>query len=65
MYQTRIKELAPAYEARHIKAFMRLEFGTLDHLSPAKFKAEVEIACACIDEGGNVSAEALAKSFGL
>ena len=65
MYQQLIQELAPGHDARHIEAFMRLEFGTLDHLSREKFAREVRMAEACIDEGGEDMAEGLAKSYGL
>ena len=71
MYQRLIKaELARTgfigkYDARHIEAFMRLEYGCLDGLSKSKFAAEVKICRECIDAGGIVSAEDLAKSYGL
>lgn len=65
MYRDRIKNLAPGHDPRHIEAFMRVEFGTLDHLGPDRFRAEVAIAVACIEEGGIEMAERLAKSYGL
>lgn len=65
MYQARIKEIAPTYDPRHIEAFMRSEHGTLDKLSPSRFKSEVRIACMCVDEGGQEMAEKIAKSYGL
>ena len=52
MYQDRIKQIAPTYDPRHIEAFMRLEYGTLDNLSPAKFRRECGIAADCIQTGG-------------
>lgn len=64
-YATRIKNLAPGYSPRHIEAYMRLPGGTLDALSPGRFKAEVDIAKACIDHGGPEAAERLALSYGL
>jgi hypothetical protein len=65
-----IAELAPQdapadLDARHIEAFMRLQYGTLDHLDRATFRREIKIALACIAEGGNDDAEALAESYGL
>ena len=71
MYQQMIREILAKqghvgkYDPRHIEAFMRLEHGTLDALSPAKFRAEVAICAECVDEGGTLGAEDLAKSFGL
>jgi hypothetical protein len=65
MYRDRIQALAPSYDPRQIEAFMRLEYSTLDHLSPAVFKREVKIAAACIDEAGAEMAERVAKSVGL
>ena len=65
MYQALIKKIAPAYDPRHIEAFIRSEHGTLDKLSPARLKAEVEIAAQCVDEGGADLAERIAKSYGL
>lgn len=65
MYRDRIKQLAPTYDPRHIEAFMRSEHGTLDHLSPDAFAAEVCIAAMCIEDGGREFGERLAKSYGL
>lgn len=63
-YQRQIAPLAPKYDPRQIEAYMRLECGTLDWLSPARFKKEIRIACQCIDADPN-GAEALAQSYGL
>lgn len=65
MYQAQIKKLAPSHDPRHIEAFMRSEHGTLDALSPSRFRAEVKIAAMCVDEGGKDMAERIAKSYGL
>lgn len=65
MYRDRITQLAPTYDPRHIEAFMRSEHGTLDHLSPDTFAAEVAIAVMCIEDGGMEFGERLAKSYGL
>lgn len=64
-YAKQIQTLAPQYEARHIEAYMRVEHSTLDKLSPTAFRAEVRLACACVDEGGLELAERIALSFGL
>ena len=63
-YAERIQKLAPKYDPRHVEAYLRLEYGTLDHLSPATFTKEVRIACQCIDADPD-QAEQLARSFGL
>lgn len=57
--------LIGAYEPRHIEAYMRLQHGTLDHLSRDAFKWDVEVAARCIEEGGKEAAEDLALSYGL
>jgi len=44
LYQTKIKELSPASDPRHIEAYMRLAHGTLDHLAPEQFRVEVTLA---------------------
>jgi hypothetical protein len=66
MYQTLIAELAgPGYDPRHIEAFMRLQYGTLDHLSRDQFKADVDLCKLCIDEIGVEEAEKIAASYGM
>jgi hypothetical protein len=52
------------YSPRLIEAWMRLEHDTLDGLTHARFKAEVEAACKCIDADPQGS-ETLAASYGL
>ncbi len=52
-------------DTRHIEAFMRSEHSTLDHLPSDRFRTEVVIALACIEEGGRENAERIARSFGL
>ncbi len=34
LYQSKIKELSPACDPRHVEGYMRLEHGTLDQLNP-------------------------------
>ena len=48
-YSDRIRKLAPRHDPRLVEAWMRLERGTLDSLSPGQFRAEVRIACQCIN----------------
>jgi hypothetical protein len=64
-YADLIEKIAPGYDARHIEAYMRLQYSTLDHLDKATFRREVKIAVGCIEEGGVEMAEANAKSYGL
>lgn len=64
-YADYIAPLAPGFDPRHVEAFIRLEYGTLDHLGPEQFRNEVAIAMACIRETGAEDSEALARSFGL
>lgn len=64
-YEHQIKPLAPSHDPRHIEAFMRSEHGTLDRLSPSRFRQEVRMAIACVNEGGIEFAEKLAKSYGF
>jgi hypothetical protein len=52
-------------DSRHVEAYIRLEHGTLDHLSAARFEGEVLVAIRGIDEEGTAAAEALAGSYGL
>jgi hypothetical protein len=44
---------------------MRLEYGTLDGLSPARFDAEVSAALECIEHAGLDESDKLARSYGL
>ena len=48
----------------HVEAWMRLERGTLDALSPAQFRHEVSMAVACCDASTPAENEALAESYG-
>lgn len=53
------------YDPRHIEGYMRLQYGTLDHLSAADFRREVSVCIQCINEAGRDMAERNAQSFGL
>jgi hypothetical protein len=71
MYQTMIRETMAragrvgAAEPRHVEAWMRLEYSTLDGLSPAKFAQEVAQALDCIAASTPAENDALAASYGL
>ena len=48
LYQKRIAEIEPAVDPRHIEGLMRVQYGTLDHLSAEEFKREVHL---CAERG--------------
>jgi hypothetical protein len=64
-YQTLIKRLAPAANVRHVEAWMRVDHGTLDHLSADHFRVAVSDALYAIAQTPEAESEALAKSYGL
>ena len=53
------------FDPRHIEAWMRLEYGTLDHISGNRWNSEVKMAIDCIREAGIDRSESLAHSYGL
>ena len=72
MYHRKIQDMAPGFDPRHVEAYMRvglvlhgLKHSTLDGLSAADFRAEVQLCCHCIVDGGIDAAESCAQSFGL
>jgi len=52
-------------DPRHVEAYLRLEFGTLDALSREEFNTAVRIAVQSIAEAPAGEPEALALSFGI
>jgi hypothetical protein len=52
-------------DPRHVEAYMRCQYHTLDHLSRRTFNREVKIAVACLDREGLTTADTLANSYGL
>lgn len=56
--------LIGAADPRHIEGYMRLQYGTLDHLTRAQFRAEVQLCVQCVKADGIANAERLAQSFG-
>jgi len=46
-YQALIREFAPHLNPAGVEASMRMQFGTLDHLSREDFRAECAIAEEC------------------
>ena len=65
IYAETFKKLQPAFDPRHIEAFVRLEYSTLSHLPTSTLRREAKIAADCIRIGGAEEAESLAASFGL
>jgi hypothetical protein len=70
MYQQMIREdLATlgrlGTNPAHVEGWMRSEHSTLDGLSRAQFREEVEIAAQCVNDAGPGMSAALASSFGL
>lgn len=64
-YADRIAELDHKHDPRHIEAYMRVKYSSLDSLSPKKFASEVKFAGKVVDFGGLERAEETARRFGL
>ncbi len=64
-YTETFRLMQPTHDPRHIEAFIRVQYGTLDHLDRRMLEMESAIAAECITVGGLDEAEALAQSFGL
>ena len=60
-----LKQRMGAHDPRHIEAFMRIQYGTLDHLPRSKFEEEVKLFHMGGASGGGDEWEECAKSFGL
>ncbi len=71
LYREAIREdmAALGFIGRHdpavIEAWMRLEHGTLDGLSPGRFRAEVATSIECADASTETENTSLATSYGL
>ena len=67
MYQKLIKQMLKGkdFDPRHIEGYLRLKFGTLDHLDRKTFKWEVGLAIKAILMEGKPMAESNAQSYGL
>lgn len=66
LYVSRIKEAVPSLtdkQAHGVVGHMRCEYSTLDHLSPAKFNAEIGLALAC-EQAQAGYLDMLADSYG-
>jgi hypothetical protein len=52
-------------EPRHVEAYMRCKYSTLDHLDRKTFNREVKLAAQGLQDLGQDQADALAESYGL
>ena len=57
--------LVGRYEPADVEAWMRVEHPTLDHLSPAQFRSEVQVAADCIAFAPTSHTRSLRASYGL
>lgn len=64
-YADTFRALQPAYDPRHIEAFVRLQYSTLNQLDRRTLVREAKIAALCVEQGGADAAEKVAQSFGL
>jgi hypothetical protein len=64
-YQATIQSIDPTVNARHVEGFMRLQYGTLDHLSRARFVNEIKMFKAEYTPANEIDWERNAKSYGL
>lgn len=53
------------YDPRHIEAYLRLQHGTLDHLSTDQMRDEIEVCVLCVDADGEAAAESLADTYAI
>jgi len=52
-------------DPRHIEAYMKIQYRTLDHFSDDDFFNETKICMVCVLIEGNEKAELLAQSMGI
>lgn len=57
-----LKALGMQADSRHVEAYMRLQYGTLDHLDRRTFRREVRIAAVCANADPR-AAEELAGTY--
>ena len=65
IYQKIIQSIDPSVNARHVEGFMRLEYGTLSHLSRQKIAREIKMFKATASQEMESTWESNARSFGL
>lgn len=65
MYQKSIQRLDPNVNPRLVEGFMRLQYGTLDHLTTNDFKREIELFKIALLRDGEEVWERNAESYGI
>jgi len=70
MYERLIREALAkmgriATNPAHVEAWMRLEYGTLDHLGGSRWTRAVKEAADCVDASSTHDNDRLAESYGL
>ena len=64
LYQQSIQKIVPDLDPAHVEAYMRMEYGTLDGISPAQFKACAKRAASDVRLDPEFAAE-VAASYGF
>lgn len=64
-YSKLIERLDPSVNGRHVEAFMRLEYGTLDHFAEDKFKEEIQTFKKSREDYPDIDWEHSAKYLGI
>jgi hypothetical protein len=52
-------------ESKHVEAYMRCKYSTLDHLDRKTFNREIKLAAKGLSDLGQEQADDLARSYGL
>ena len=63
-YQDLVHRLDPAINSAGVEASMRLQYGTLDHLTPQTFADEIKLARQCQEQDPDFL-HSIAASYGL
>lgn len=64
-YQEQIKAIVPDANPRHVEAYMRLTYRTLDALSSTDFADAATVAASEVQDDGPDVAESVAETYGL
>lgn len=64
-YSKLIERLDASVNGRHVEAFMRLEYGTLDHFAEDKFREEIQIFKKSREDHPDIDWEHSAKYLGI
>lgn len=55
----------PEVDPGHIEAWMRMDHGTLDGLSPRDFRQAVKVGVEAVDQCGEKLSQEVASTYGL